>query len=112
MNKTRDNEYLFAKMSVTMDDNEVESVLVDGQRNSQIPSTRAFNCEPEPKNDDDESSPTKWLKDNVMLLVTLIGVLVGVTVGEYLGNVKCVLCGWVKIFWKFQRDSRWLIRLD
>lgn len=86
MNKTRDNEYLFAKMSVTMDDNEVESVLVDGQRNSQIPSTRAFNCDPEPKNDDDECSPSKWLKDNVMLLVTLIGVLVGVTVGEYLGK--------------------------
>lgn len=84
MNKTRDNEYLFAKMSISMDENEeVGNILVDSQRNSsKIPSTRAFNFEPEPKQSVEQQSPTTWLKDNVMLLVTLVGVLAGVVVGE------------------------------
>jgi hypothetical protein len=95
MNKTRDNEYLFAKMSISMDENEVGSILVDSEKNSQIPSTRAFNFEPEPKHVD-ECSVVKWLKDNVMLLVTLIGVLVGVVVGEYCA-VKNTVCGRMKL---------------
>lgn len=83
MNKTRDNEYLFAKMSISMDESDVGHVLLENKHNSQIPPTRAFNFEPEPK-DNDGQTVTKWLNDNMMLLVTLIGVFVGVVVGEYL----------------------------
>lgn len=81
MNKTKDNGYLFAKMSASIEENDVGHILLGDRRGSKIPPTRAFNFEQDTK-DNERQTLKKWISDNVMLLVTFIGVIVGVIVGE------------------------------
>ena len=75
MNKTKDTGYLFAKMS------QVEDVTVD---NEETP-TRTFRHEEKSKkikrDEEDAQSFRKWIADNIMLLVTLVGVFAGVVTG-------------------------------
>jgi hypothetical protein len=81
MNKTKDNGYLFAKMSASSEENDVGHILLGDRRGSKLPSTRAFKIEQETK-DNERQTLRKWIADNVMLLVTFVGVIIGVIVGE------------------------------
>lgn len=82
MNKTKDTGYLFAKMS-PVDDNGIGHVIVGDERDKKIPSTRTYNFD-ENASRGERQSLKKWIAENKMLLVTLIGVLVGIVTGANL----------------------------
>lgn len=88
MNKTKDTGYLFAKMSSAADENRNGHIIITEQKDSHkspIPPTRTFNFEDNGKSGEKQTFK-KWILDNVMLLVTLTGVLVGVVTGEVKTN--------------------------
>lgn len=80
MIKTKNTGYLFAKMS--SEENGVSHIVVDEQKGakSQIPSTRTYSFEESGKAEQ-QQTVGRWLLDNIMLLVTLVGVLTGVVTG-------------------------------
>lgn len=80
MIKTKDTGYLFAKM--TSEENGVSHIVVDEQTGTkpQIPSTRTYSFE-EGNKTEKQQTLGRWLLDNVMLLVTLVGVFFGVVTG-------------------------------
>lgn len=75
MIKTKDTGYLFAKMS--SEENGVSHIVVDEQKGAK---SRTYNFE-ESGTAEKQQTLGRWLLDNVMLLVTLIGVLTGVITG-------------------------------
>lgn len=81
MIKTKDTGYLFAKMS--SEENGVSHIVVGEQKGakSQTSSSRTYSFEQSNETEDKQQTFTKWLLDNVMLLLTLIGVLSGVITG-------------------------------
>lgn len=81
MSKAKDTGYLFAKMS--SEENGIGHIIVGEQKEVKppIPPTRTFHFD-ENGNASEKQSVRKWILDNVMLLVTLTGVLVGVVTGE------------------------------
>jgi hypothetical protein len=84
MSKTKDTGYLFAKMS-SAEENGNGHIIVGEQKEAKppIPPTRTFHFDENGNSASDEKqSVRKWIRDNVMLLVTLTGVLVGVVTGE------------------------------
>lgn len=79
MIKTKDNGYLFAKMSSA--ENGVSHIVIGEQKGAKSqPLTRTYSFE-QSNEAEKQQTFTKWLLDNVMLLVTLIGVLTGVITG-------------------------------
>lgn len=84
MNRTKDTGYLFAKMSSAGDEKRNGHIIITEQKDSSkspIPPTRTFHFEDNGESDEKQTL-RKWILDNVMLLVTLTGVLVGVVAGE------------------------------
>lgn len=73
MNKTKDSGYLFAKMS-SAEENGVGHIVIT-EKDSK---TYQFD---EGGKASEKQSLKKWILDNVMLLVTLMGVLVGIMTG-------------------------------
>lgn len=82
MSKTKDTGYLFAKMS-SAEENGIGHIIVGEQKEakSPLPPTRTFHFD-ENGNVSEKQPVRKWISDNVMLLVTLTGVLVGVVTGK------------------------------
>lgn len=82
MSKTKDTGYLFTKMSPTTE-NGNGHITVGEKKDvkATIPPTRTFLFD-ESNKKDEKQSVKKWIMDNIMLLVTLAGVLVGVVTGE------------------------------
>lgn len=80
--KTKDTGYLFAKMSLT-EENGVGHIIVGEKKDAKKPiqPTRTYNFD-EGGKADEKQSVKKWIKSNIMLLVTLAGVSVGVVTGE------------------------------
>lgn len=78
MNKTKDTGYLFAKMTSSGEGNINASDKQDVK--PQIAPTRTYHFE-ENGQAKEEQNLKKWILDNVMLLVTLTGVLTGVVAG-------------------------------
>lgn len=98
MNKSdkRFSDYLFAKMSAT--DAGIGHIVVgigddiDKTTNNITPTT---NDKSQPliykKGEKVEGTNfKKWLQDNMMLLVTLSGVIMGILIGEYSGNKQTI----------------------
>lgn len=77
MSKTKDTGYLFAKMS-SAEENGIGHIIVSEQNSSK---TYHFDDKGKPG---EKQSLKKWIFDNVMLLVTLTGVLVGVMTGMFI----------------------------
>lgn len=85
MNKQRDTGYLFAKMSPS-EDNGIGHIIINAEqkeKKSAIPPTRTYHFDENGKADEEQSF-MKWIRENIMLLVTLMGVLVGVFTGAFL----------------------------
>lgn len=85
MNKTKDTGYLFAKMS-SAEESGVGHIIIAGdasEAKAPIPPTRTYHFD-ETGPSDDKRPLRKWISDNVMLLVTLTGVVVGVVTGDLL----------------------------
>lgn len=82
MSRTKNTGYLFAKMSST-EEKGIGHVIVGEQMEakSPIPPTRTYNFG-ENEKADKKHSVRKWILNNVMLLVTLTGVIVGVIAGN------------------------------
>lgn len=80
MSRKKDTGYLFAKMSSTKE-NEIGHVMVGEQKEvkSPIPPTRTYNFG---EKSDEKRTLKKWILNNIMLLVTLTGVLAGVIAGK------------------------------
>lgn len=91
MNKTKDTGYLFAKMS-SAEENGVGHIIVTEQKDSK---TYHFD---EKGKASEKQSMKKWLLDNVMLLVTLTGVLVGIVTGMFIIHLRVftVICRLIK----------------
>lgn len=86
MSKTKDTGYLFAKMS----SGEENGHTIVGEKNetkTPIPPTRTFHFD-ESGETSEKQSIRKWIRDNIMLLVTLCGVFVGVTTGTLFESEK------------------------
>lgn len=83
MNKTKDTGYLFAKMS-SAEESGIGHIIVTEQNPSK---TYHFDDNGKPS---EKQSVKKWIFDNVMLLVTLTGVLVGVVTGMFIQLPACV----------------------
>jgi hypothetical protein len=84
MNKTKDIGYLFAKMSSAEESGVEHEIGIGGeQREKKAPNphTRTFHFAESGKATSEKQAVSKWMRDNVMLLVTLTGVLVGVITG-------------------------------
>ena len=81
MSRTSDTGYLFAKMA-SSEENGISHIIVGEQKDvkSPIPPTRTYNFGEKGK-DNEKHSVKKWILDNIMLLVTLAGVLVGIVTG-------------------------------
>lgn len=81
MNKQKDTGYLFTKMEAS--DNGIGHIIVGDRRNSKAPnkkgSTFYFD---ESRTTKENVSFKKWITDNIMLLVTLSGVIIGVILGK------------------------------
>lgn len=84
MSKTKDTGYLFAKMSPTKE-NGIGHIIVGEKKDVKmpLPPTRTYHFD-ESDSVGEKQSVKKWIKDNIMLLVTLAGVLVGLVTGESL----------------------------
>lgn len=82
MNRTKDTGYLFAKMSST-EENGIGHVIAGEQKGekSPIPPTRTYSFVENGKTDEKQTFK-KWILHNIMLLVTLTGVLVGLFTGK------------------------------
>lgn len=83
MNKPKDTGYLFAKMSPSLE-NGIGHTIVGEKKDGKSPiqPTRTYHFEETVKVN--KNQPVKkWITDNIMLLVTLAGVLVGVVTGEH-----------------------------
>lgn len=87
----RYSEYLFAKMGSR--NNSLEHVVVnkDTKENHNSSATKptiaqtkteSLHYSSKKDTDDEQSQFVKWLLDNLMLLVTLSGVVLGVIIGE------------------------------
>jgi hypothetical protein len=89
MNKTKDTGYLFAKMT-SSEEHGVGHIIVSEQKDGKtpIPSTRTFHFDESGKAAEKQTLK-KWILDNVMLLVTLAGVLVGVVTGMFIQSCVC-----------------------
>lgn len=74
MSKTKDSGYLFAKMSPT-DENGVGHIVITEK------DSKTYHFD-EGGKDGEKQSLKKWILDNVMLLVTLTGVLLGIMTGS------------------------------
>lgn len=84
MNKTKETGYLFAKMSPA-EENGIGHIIVGEQKeknSTKIPPTRTFHFE-EGGKASEKHSIRKWIRDNIMLLITLTGVFIGVVSGIY-----------------------------
>lgn len=89
MNKTKDTGYLFAKMS-SAEENGVGNIIIVGDANdakTPIPPTRTYHFDESGKSDDKRPF-RKWISENVMLLVTLTGVVVGVVTGDFIKLIQ------------------------
>lgn len=84
MNKTKDTGYLFAKMSSAEENGMGHIKIVNDEKDakSEIPPTRTYHFD-EPEKKSDKRAWRKWISDNVMLLVTLTGVVAGVVIGDF-----------------------------
>lgn len=80
MNKPKDTGYLFAKMSSGDENGVGRGEQKDAK--APIPPTRTFHFD-ENTTTSKKQSYRKWIVDNVMLLVTLTGVVVGVVTGSF-----------------------------
>jgi hypothetical protein len=84
MSKTKDTGYLFAKMS-SAEENGVGHIIVSEQKDS-----KTYHFE-ETGKVREKQSLKKWFLDNVMLLVTLTGVLVGLVTGMFASITRMCL---------------------
>lgn len=80
MNQATDTGYLFAKMS-SSDEKRVGHIIVIEPKDSK---TYHFD---EGGKVNEKQSLKKWILDNVMLLVTLTGVLVGIVTGLFIYSI-------------------------
>lgn len=83
MSKTKETGYLFAKMSPA-EENGIGHIIVGEQKeNTKLPPTRSSYHFEEGGKAGEKHSIRKWIRDNVMLLITLTGVFIGVVTGIY-----------------------------
>lgn len=82
MSKANDTGYLFAKMSSLTDETGIRNMAVGEEKDkkSQIPSTRTYHFD-EGGQSKEKQSMRKWIRENVMLIMTLTGVFVGIVTG-------------------------------
>lgn len=80
MSRKKNTGYLFAKMS-SSEESGIGHVIVGEQKEvKSIPPTRTYNYDDNEK--DEKRSLKKWILNNIMLLVTLTGVLIGAVTGR------------------------------
>lgn len=104
MNKTKDTGYLFAKMT-SLDENGVGHIMVSDNADTKapIPPTRTFHFDEKAS---EKQSYKKWILDNVMLLVTLSGVLVGVVTGTFIKLDETTACDCDTLYRKGKKEDK------